>query len=118
MVTSTYDAIALAVEKVVEEIIEGSSSTSVSFSSSGNQVIKRRVVRILEVGLRTGCLTSKIAARLVKFSKDYDTTDLTSSFFVEASKNLSNFPFVKVRRFDIQADALAQGVRTTLISTW
>lgn len=72
----------------------------------------KRVVRILEIGLRTGGLAKLIATRLEEDLKsglvEFHSTDLTTTFFAEASEYIVAFPKVKLKRFNIEESAIHQ----------
>ena len=73
-----------------------------------------RIVRILEVGLRTGGLAECINDQLSEWGTagliDYVASDLAKTFFPDAQARLARFPWVKLQRFNIEADAETQGL--------
>jgi acyl transferase domain-containing protein/NADPH:quinone reductase-like Zn-dependent oxidoreductase len=96
-VESTYESIAAMVEKLAEPLCA-----------------QGRVVRILEVGLRTGGLTVHVARRLSRWGAaglvNYIASDLASMFFADAEQRLGEFPWVRTQRFNIESDAELQGL--------
>lgn len=96
-VNSTYQACSAAVASMAEAVCK-----------------QGRVVRILEVGVRTGGLARHIARCLQPWAAqglvEYIVTDLATTFLAEASAALAEFPWVKVRRFNIEMDAMGQGL--------
>jgi NADPH:quinone reductase-like Zn-dependent oxidoreductase/SAM-dependent methyltransferase len=94
-----YQWIAEAVKETVEKI----------YSLYG----KDRVVRILELGARSGGLTAHIAPHLAKYGEarrlEYIFGDPKSDFFANAQKKLAAYDFIKYKEIDLEHDPETQG---------
>ncbi len=65
---------------------------------------KKRNVRILEIGAGTGGTTSAVAPLLPQNETEYWFTDVSELFLRRARKKFGQFPFIRYRRFDLDAE--------------
>ncbi|MEU6562853.1 amino acid adenylation domain-containing protein [Nocardia nova] len=68
-------------------------------------------LRILEVGAGIAGTSTDLIPALAEFEPDYQFTDLSEYFLGEARKQFAQYPWVRYGRFDINADAVDQGLR-------
>lgn len=68
-------------------------------------------LRMLEVGAGIAGTSTDLIPALAEFEPDYLFTDLSEYFLGEARKKFTEYPWVRYGRFDINADALDQGMR-------
>ncbi|WP_280363326.1 non-ribosomal peptide synthetase [Nocardia wallacei] len=68
-------------------------------------------LRMLEVGAGIAGTSTDLIPALAEFEPDYHFTDVSEYFLGEARKKFADFPWVRYGRFDINTDALAQGLR-------
>jgi acyl transferase domain-containing protein/NADPH:quinone reductase-like Zn-dependent oxidoreductase/NAD(P)-dependent dehydrogenase (short-subunit alcohol dehydrogenase family)/SAM-dependent methyltransferase len=68
-----------------------------------------RKVRILEVGAGTGGTTTHVAPLLKDANVSYCFTDIGPSLVARAKDGFAAYPFMSFQRFDLEADAQAQG---------
>ncbi|XP_033122547.1 probable polyketide synthase 1 [Anneissia japonica] len=73
----------------------------------------KQVVRVLELGGRMGGLARHILEPLKQLGEqrrvEYIFTDLSATFFMHAQGTLEEYPFVKYKQLDIEADVSSQG---------
>lgn len=68
-------------------------------------------MRMLEVGAGIAGTSTDLIPALAEFAPDYRFTDISEYFLGEARKKFAGYPWVRYGRFDINADALDQGLR-------
>lgn len=68
-------------------------------------------LRMLEVGAGIAGTSTDLIPALAEFEPDYQFTDISEYFLGEARKKFADYPWVRYGRFDINADALDQGLR-------
>ncbi|WP_280255890.1 non-ribosomal peptide synthetase [Nocardia wallacei] len=68
-------------------------------------------LRMLEVGAGIAGTSTDLIPALAEFEPDYRFTDVSEYFLGEARKKFAEYPWVRYGRFDINADALEQGLR-------
>ena len=69
-------------------------------------------LRILEAGGGTGGTTMSLLPALSSGHVEYRFTDVSETFFERRDQELSNFPFVRYHRFDLDQDPGTQGLPT------
>ena len=73
----------------------------------------KQVVRVLELGARIGGLTRFIVSQLTDYGLanrlEYVVTDVSTTFFGQARKNLSAYPFVQYQLLSVEKDVEDQG---------
>ena len=67
-------------------------------------------LRVLEVGAGTGGTTASLLPVLPADRTTYFYTDLSDFFFEQASRQFSDYPFLRCRHLDIEASPQAQGI--------
>ena len=67
--------------------------------------------RILEVGAGIAGTSTDLIPALAEFEPDYQFTDLSEYFLGEAREKFAEYPWMRYRRFDINADTVDQGMR-------
>ena len=68
-------------------------------------------LRLLEVGGGIAGTSTELIPELAEFEPDYHFTDVSEFFLGEARRTFADYPWVRYGRFDINADADAQGLR-------
>lgn len=68
-------------------------------------------LRVLEVGGGIAGTSTELIPALAEFTPDYHFTDISEYFLGEARQKFADYPWVRYGRFDINADALDQGLR-------
>ncbi|NNH68382.1 non-ribosomal peptide synthetase [Nocardia uniformis] len=68
-------------------------------------------LRLLEVGGGIAGTSTDLIPALAEFEPDYHFTDISEFFLGEARQKFADHPWVRYGRFDINADALEQGLR-------
>ncbi|WP_280402779.1 non-ribosomal peptide synthetase [Nocardia carnea] len=68
-------------------------------------------LRMLEVGAGIAGTSTELIPALAEFAPDYQFTDISEYFLGEARTKFADYPWVRYGRFDINADAPAQGLR-------
>ncbi|MFI1460558.1 non-ribosomal peptide synthetase [Nocardia carnea] len=68
-------------------------------------------LRMLEVGAGIAGTSTDLIPALAEFEPDYQFTDVSEYFLGEARTKFADYPWVRYGRFDINADALDQGLR-------
>ncbi|WP_280314285.1 non-ribosomal peptide synthetase, partial [Nocardia abscessus] len=68
-------------------------------------------LRMLEVGAGIAGTSTDLIPALAEFESDYHFTDVSEYFLGEARKKFADYPWVRYGRFDINIDALEQGLR-------
>ncbi|WP_324197043.1 non-ribosomal peptide synthetase [Nocardia cyriacigeorgica] len=68
-------------------------------------------LRVLEVGAGIAGTSTDLIPALAEFEPDYLFTDLSEYFLGEARAKFADYPWMRYGRFDINADALEQGMR-------
>lgn len=69
-----------------------------------------RKLRVLEIGAGTGGTTAALLPVLAGDRTDYLFTDVTDHFLHYASERFARHPFVRYGRFDLDQEAVAQGL--------
>ncbi|MGK8507002.1 amino acid adenylation domain-containing protein [Nocardia asiatica] len=68
-------------------------------------------LRMLEVGGGIAGTSTDLIPALAEFEPDYHFTDVSEFFLGEARTRFADYPWVRYGRFDINIDALEQGLR-------
>ncbi|WP_309138992.1 non-ribosomal peptide synthetase [Nocardia cyriacigeorgica] len=68
-------------------------------------------LRVLEVGAGIAGTSTDLIPALAEFEPDYLFTDLSEYFLGEARAKFAQYPWMRYGRFDINAEALEQGLR-------
>ncbi|KRV64423.1 non-ribosomal peptide synthetase [Pseudomonas citronellolis] len=71
-----------------------------------------RPLRVLEIGAGVGGTSRELIPALDGFAVDYLFTDVSTFFLNEAREQFADRPWVRFGLFDINADALGQGLHT------
>ena len=69
-----------------------------------------RPLRVLEVGAGTGATTAHVLPALSGHCAEYVFTDISPVFLARARTKFAEFPFVRYQLFDLERDALDQGL--------
>lgn len=68
-------------------------------------------LRMIEVGAGIAGTSTDLIPALAEFEPDYLFTDISEYFLGEARAKFADYPWMRYGRFDINADALDQGLR-------
>ncbi|OLT61097.1 type I polyketide synthase [Moorena bouillonii] len=73
------------------------------------QLPAERSLRILEIGGRTGGMTSYVLPMLPKNQTEYVFTDISPLFAAQAVQKFQEYPFIKTAALDLEKDLIEQG---------